>query len=83
MLRLGWMSTARGEGSMALLRFVCEHIEAGELDATISIVVSDREPGELVAVIDSFGMLSVAIVNGSAAETLGAGVGEQVHLIED
>ena len=46
MLRLGWMSTARGEGSMALLRFVCENIESGALDATISVVISNREPGE-------------------------------------
>jgi phosphoribosylglycinamide formyltransferase 1 len=46
MLRLGWMSTARGESSLALLRFVCESIEAGALDACISVVVSNREPGE-------------------------------------
>jgi len=46
MLKLGWMSTARGEGSLALLRFVCEHIEAGTLDARIPVVVCNREPGE-------------------------------------
>ncbi len=46
MLRLGWMSTARGEGSFALLRFVCENIDAGVLDARISVVISNREPGE-------------------------------------
>jgi len=46
MLRLGWMSTARGEGSFALLRYVCESIAAGALDARISVVVSNREPGE-------------------------------------
>jgi len=46
MLRLGWMSTARGEGSFALLRFVCENIDAGHLDARISVVISNREPGE-------------------------------------
>jgi phosphoribosylglycinamide formyltransferase 1 len=46
MLRLGWMSTARGQGSLALLRFVCEHIAAGSLDARISAVVSNRVPGE-------------------------------------
>ncbi|MBN1152352.1 MAG: phosphoglycerate transporter [Dehalococcoidia bacterium] len=46
MLRLGWMSTARGEGSLALLQFVCENIESGALDARISVVVSNREPGE-------------------------------------
>jgi phosphoribosylglycinamide formyltransferase 1 len=46
MLRLGWMSTARGQGSLALLRFVCDHIASGSLDARISAVVSNRTPGE-------------------------------------
>ncbi len=46
MLRLGWMSTARGQSSLALLRFVCENIETGALDARISVVISNREPGE-------------------------------------
>lgn len=46
MLRLGWMSTARGESSLALLRFVCENIETGALDARIPVVISNREPGE-------------------------------------
>ena len=46
MLNLGWMSTARGEASLDLLRVVCEDIEAGALDARISLVVSNREPGE-------------------------------------
>lgn len=46
MLRLGWMSTARGESSLRLLRFVCQSIELGTLDARISVVVSNREPGE-------------------------------------
>ncbi len=46
MLKLGWMSTARGESSLALLRFVCENIERGALDARISVVISNRVPGE-------------------------------------
>ena len=46
MLKLGWMSTARGEASLNLLRVVCEDIEAGTLDARISCVLSNREPGE-------------------------------------
>lgn len=46
MLRIGWMSTARGEGSFALLRFVCENIDSGALDARISVVISNRERGE-------------------------------------
>ncbi|MBN1153022.1 MAG: phosphoglycerate transporter [Dehalococcoidia bacterium] len=46
MLRLGWMSTARGPGSFALLRYICEKIDAGQLDARISVVISNRERGE-------------------------------------
>ena len=46
MLKLGWMSTGRGETSLKLLRVVCEDIEAGRLDARISFVLSNREPGE-------------------------------------
>ena len=46
MLNLGWMSTGRGEASLNLLRVVCEDIEAGTLDARISFVLSNREPGE-------------------------------------
>lgn len=48
MLKLGWMSTGRGEASLALLRAVCDDIEAGRLDARISFVLSNREPGEAV-----------------------------------
>jgi len=46
MLRLGWMSTARGEGSLALLRFVSDNIASGALDAQISVVISNRVHGE-------------------------------------
>ena len=43
---------------------------------------ADRRPGELCALLDSFGQLSICVVNGSAAEVLDAGVGEPVRLIE-
>lgn len=46
MLNLAWMSTARGSGSLSLLRFVCDRIREGSLDARIQVVVSNREPGE-------------------------------------
>ncbi|MFW6055948.1 MAG: phosphoribosylglycinamide formyltransferase [Chloroflexota bacterium] len=46
MLRLGWMSTGRGPTSLALLRAVCEDIDAGNLDARISFVLTNRGPGE-------------------------------------
>lgn len=46
MLRLGWFSTGRGEGSRGLLRFIHDAIERGRLDAEIEFVFSNREPGE-------------------------------------
>ena len=46
MLKLGWMSTGRGPTSLALLRAVCEDIDAGRLDARISFVLTNRGRGE-------------------------------------
>lgn len=46
MLRLGWFSTGRGEGSRNLLRFVQRHITSGDLPATIDFVFCNRETGE-------------------------------------
>ena len=46
MLRIGWFSTGRGEGSRGLLSFVADAIESGRLDAQIEFVFSNREPGE-------------------------------------
>ena len=45
-LRLGWWSTGRGDGSRGLLRAVHGAIASGELNATIEYVFSNREPGE-------------------------------------
>ena len=46
MIRVGWFSTGRGEGSIGLLRFVQERILAGVLEARIEFVFSNRETGE-------------------------------------
>ena len=46
MLRIGWFSTARGEGSRGLLKFVQERVKATGTDAAIEFVFSNREPGE-------------------------------------
>ena len=46
MLRIGWFSTGRGEGSRGLLRFFHDAIAGGLLDARIEFVFSNREPGE-------------------------------------
>lgn len=47
----------------------------------ISKTFGDRHPGELVALIDSAGFLSIGVVNGSAQQTLGLGVGDQITVI--
>ncbi len=44
MLRIGWFSTGRGEGSRGLLRFV--HQRLSGIDARIDFVFSNRAPGE-------------------------------------
>ncbi len=46
MLRVGWFSTGRGEGSRGLLRFVTERLAATGTNAAIEFVFSNREPGE-------------------------------------
>ena len=46
MLRIGWFSTGRGEGSRGLLRFVHERLSAEGIDARIEFVFSNRAPGE-------------------------------------
>lgn len=49
MLRIGWFSTGRGEGSQKLLRSVVEAIRGGAVDAEIAFVFSNREPGQYEA----------------------------------
>ncbi len=46
MLRLGWLTTARGPGSRGFFETVAGAIDSGELDAGIEFVFSNREPGE-------------------------------------
>lgn len=45
----------------------------------------EAQPGELVALFDSSGMLSICVVNGSAAARLGAQVGDtlEVHVADE
>lgn len=49
MLRIGWFSTGRGEGSQKLLRAAVDAIRAGRLDAEIAFVFSNRERGQFEA----------------------------------
>ena len=46
MLKIGWFSTGRGEGSRGLLRFVRERLVSQGIDAEIEFVFSNRAPGE-------------------------------------
>jgi folate-dependent phosphoribosylglycinamide formyltransferase PurN len=46
MLRIGWFSTGRGEGSQKLLRATVEAIRDGRLNAELACVFSNREPGQ-------------------------------------
>jgi phosphoribosylglycinamide formyltransferase-1 len=46
LLRIGWFSTGRGEGSRKLLRAAVEAIREGRLDAEIAFVFSNRERGQ-------------------------------------
>jgi len=49
MLRIGWFSTGRGEGSQKLLRAAVESIREGSVDAEIVFVFSNRERGQFEA----------------------------------
>jgi phosphoribosylglycinamide formyltransferase-1 len=49
MLRVGWFTTGRGEGSQRLLRAVVDAIREKRLDAEITFVLCNREPGEFPA----------------------------------
>jgi len=46
MLRIGWFSTGRGEGSKGLLRAAMAAIQKGDLKAEIAFVFCNRERGE-------------------------------------
>lgn len=46
MLRLGWFSTGRGEGSRGLLETALEAMDRGYLPARIAFVFVNRDPGE-------------------------------------
>ena len=46
MLKLGWFSTGKGQGSRQLLTILQEHIASGDLQASIQFVFCNRDPGE-------------------------------------
>lgn len=67
MLKLGWFSTGRGEGSRGLLRLVHDQIASGDLAATIQFVFCNRDPGEhegsdqFQALVESYGLPLVTL----------------------
>jgi hypothetical protein len=56
------------------------HIHGWEVRG-LATSYGDGQPGKLVALVDSENYVEIAIVNGSAAKTLGAQVGEIVEII--
>jgi len=48
-LRIGWFTTGRGEGSQKLLGATMEAIREGRLDAEVAFVFSNRERGQFEA----------------------------------
>ena len=46
MLRVGWFSTGRGEGSRGLLQFIQHQITSGYLNAELQFIFSNRGRGE-------------------------------------
>ena len=63
------------ENSANIRIIIKNHVIAG-LKSTFGA----GNPGDLVAIIDSFGYLSVCVVNGSAADLLKVGVGETIQV---
>lgn len=58
-------------------------LKVGEMTVTgISQTFGNRAAGDLVAIIDSSNQLSIAVVNGSAANRIKAKVGDAVRLVD-
>ncbi|NPV56685.1 MAG: SAM-dependent chlorinase/fluorinase [Anaerolineae bacterium] len=55
---------------------------AGKVIPRLSTTFGEGEPGDLIAVIDSSNLLSIAVVNGNAQECTGAKLGEPVEVIQ-
>ncbi|MEA5078297.1 MAG: SAM-dependent chlorinase/fluorinase [Anaerolineaceae bacterium] len=56
-------------------------IKVGEASIDgLSLTFGERKPGELVAMIDSSGVLQIAVVNGNAADKLKVGIGTTILL---
>jgi len=58
LIKIGWFSSGRGEGSRGLLRFIQNRIESGNLEAKIEFVFSNRSRGEFAGSDQFFDMVS-------------------------
>ena len=71
MLKIGWFSTGRGEGSRGLLRFVKDRLESEGIDARIDFVFSNRAPGEAEGSDEYFKLVAdygIPLITHSSAE---------------
>lgn len=57
-------------------------LQAAGRSAPLVQAYADAQPGELAALLDSAGWLSLAVVNGSAAQWLGVKPGDAVELVD-
>jgi len=54
---------------------------SGRVIECVSTCYSDAEPGHILALIGSHGLLEIALRDGSAAQYLGAGIGDPVYAL--
>ena len=76
----GNLTTDLPAAALAGLAHVTFHLCGREVRGLVSSY-GEKQPGELVALLDSENAVEIAIVNGSAAQVLGARVGEVVEVI--
>ena len=86
MLKLGWFSTGRGEGSRGLLELILRQIASGDLPATIEFVFQNRERGEAEGsdqfqdLVRSYGIPLVTLSSRRFRKERGAGSFSEVRL---
>lgn len=78
----GNLSTNLGSQHLSGREPVVVRIAGREIHGLVK-TFGERQPGELVAMLDSSGMLSICTVNGSAASQLGAHFGAGVEIIHE
>jgi S-adenosylmethionine hydrolase len=75
----GNLSTNLTGADLAGMEKVVVHIAGREINGLVK-TFGDRQPGELVALLGEADDLTISIVNGNAAGTLGVGTGELVEI---